>query len=666
MFKHSKKFFLTSLLILLSFVFLAKDVNTSHSNYPMKANYYLAQLKDSPSFIEEISKYDLLILTPSQIYTHPIVISKIKKANPDIIILAYVPSQSYNTRYWYSSPVYRHLKPKKTWWLRDSSGNPISSWKNIRNTNMSEEWSDDFLAFVNKQIASIKYVDGIFFDMVSHNISWINHGDIDINQDGKKDTPELVDAIWKKRTEYFFKKAKQDLKTDLIVINGTSESFLQEFVNGRMFENFPTPWEGDGTWSTIMNRLVKNIELNQTPKTMIINSNTANTGKQDDYQTMRFGLTSALLEDAYFSFDFGDENHGQLWYYDEYDVDLGDPQSESFSEKQLSKYVPDIWRRDFENGISVINSTYQKRLVDLGGEYEKIYGTQDRQVNDGSIVSEVELDSNDGIILLKTFSNFKNLLFKNGSFARFFDDTGRRLRNGFFVFEKKYPGGQYIAHLDMNGDQKEDLVLLRGNKLVVLRHDGMRLMSKYPYGASYKGQIKLSIGDIDKNGKMEIVVAPGKGSSAPIKIYSTYGTVKKDHWYPFGEGYRGGYSISISDFGEENSEISIGTGVGLEPRVYSYDGDYNLKRHLLVFERDFRGGINLASGDLNGDGIDELVVGAGVGKKPIIKIFDKFGTQISSFEAYQTNSKSGIDVGVMDINFDGIEDIVSFSSGLDR
>jgi len=37
----------------------------------------------------------------------------------------------------------------------------------------------------------------------------------------------------------------------------------------------------------------------------ILNSNTGNSGQRSDYQKVRFGLTSALLSDGYYSFDYG-------------------------------------------------------------------------------------------------------------------------------------------------------------------------------------------------------------------------------------------------------------------------------------------------------------------------------------------------------------------------
>ena len=46
---------------------------------------------------------------------------------------------------------------------------------------------------------------------------------------------------------------------------------------------------------------------------------------QHYYPYMRFGLTFALMNDGYFAHEFGDTWHGNNWWYDELDFDLGLP-----------------------------------------------------------------------------------------------------------------------------------------------------------------------------------------------------------------------------------------------------------------------------------------------------------------------------------------------------
>ena len=61
-----------------------------------------------------------------------------------------------------------------------------------------------------------------------------------------------------------------------------------------------------------------------------------------------------------------------------------------------------VYRRDFQNGIALVNPTNVAVTIDLGGTFQKIRGTQAPAVNDGSLVNAVTLQPRDGIVLLRT------------------------------------------------------------------------------------------------------------------------------------------------------------------------------------------------------------------------------------------------------------------------
>ncbi len=646
-----------------SCIFVYGDVVYT-KNSPQIANYYLNDLKTDASFISDMARYDVLILTPAQIASRQSVINQIVQKNRDIIILAYIPSQSYNYKYWTTDVIFRHMNDiEDEWWLRDSDSNRVSVWDGLYTINMDPAWSRYLTDFINQRILSLPQVDGVFFDMVSHNISWANKGDIDMDNNGVKDTVAFADQLWLERTEYLLSYAQEHLETDYMVINGSSHEAFQPYVNGRMFETFPTPWEGDGQWETIMNHAVDTKKQHTKPYMIIFNSNTNNTGDRYDYKHMRFGLTSSLLEDdVYFSFDYGDENHGQTWWYDEYNIDLGNSISSAQSSQKYSSYEKDIWQRQFEQGISVVNSTHEKQTISLGGEYEKIHGVQDVETNDGSIVSEVTVPGEDGIILLKTFDIMYDVLFTNGAFSRFFRPDGSRVRNGFFVFDEEYRGGYQIAYMDFDDNGRRELLVVRRNRIEMWRDDGVKYLRIWPFTANYKGTLQVAIGDVDEDLKLEIYVAPSEGIKGPIKSYNRYGRQIKDDFYPFGKDYDGGYSLAVGDVdGGLNTELVVGTS-GKHTNVFVFDKNFELKYQWRPFESWFLGGARVAIGDVVGDYREEIIVGRGPGGKPEIGVFDAFGNALyNRFSAYDTISNPGIDVRVLDVDFDGMDDIIGMS-----
>ena len=68
-------------------------------------------------------------------------------------------------------------------------------------------------------------------------------------------------------------------------------------------------------------------------------------------------------------------------------------------------------------------------------------------------------------------------------------------------------------------------------------------------------------------------------------------------------------------------------------------------------------------GDVDGDGVSDIVTGAGPGGGPQVRIFDGQGIEKKSFMAYDKNYRKGISVAVYDLNGDGTPEILSGISG---
>ena len=73
-----------------------------------------------------------------------------------------------------------------------------------------------------------------------------------------------------------------------------------------------------------------------------------------------------------------------------------------FDRVGLYQGASDLFRRDFGNGIVVVNGTWQSQTVALGATFRKILGTQDPAFNNGASVNSVTLQPHDSIILLRT------------------------------------------------------------------------------------------------------------------------------------------------------------------------------------------------------------------------------------------------------------------------
>jgi lipoprotein-anchoring transpeptidase ErfK/SrfK len=127
---------------------------------------------------------------------------------------------------------------------------------------------------------------------------------------------------------------------------------------------------------------------------------------------------------------------------------------------------------------------------------------------------------------------------------------------------------------------------------------------------------------------------------------------------------QGAYSLATVDLGGDKiSEIVIGAPAGDKPEVKIYRYDGSLINKFLAYNENFRGGINVAAADLDNDGKGEIITGAGIGGGPHIRIFDGFGKPkiTTGFFAFDKNLRNGVNLAVADINGDGQKEIIAGS-----
>jgi uncharacterized protein YvpB len=94
------------------------------------------------------------------------------------------------------------------------------------------------------------------------------------------------------------------------------------------------------------------------------------------------------------------------------------------------------------------------------------------------------------------------------------------------------------------------------------------------------------------------------------------------------------------------NEIIVAPGAGGGPivRIFNFDG--RLLGQFYAYNPGFRGGVNLAAGDVNSDGRDEIVTGAGPGGGPHVRVFNERGEVLNQWFAYSQWLKSGVLVDV--------------------
>ncbi len=654
--------YFVSLIILISFVLPFSVSASTQSDYPRLANYFLKwDLTEAEAI--SLARWDLVILDMENQINNPELIRKIRTINPKVKILAYITAQEIiNEADYYNNAFLRQELSEQIiedWRLKDQNGKAVVNWPFTSMFNLSNESGrnkdnllfNEFLPrFIKDKIFSSGLWDGVFYDNTWGDVAWVNNSNIDLNRDGIKDDSKHADTIWAEGFEKMLRLTRELCGSEFIVIgNGRIHWPYQGLLNGMMLESFPSSWENGGTWQGSMESYLKLPSLNKEPNVSVININKKN---ENDYRLFRFGLSSTLLGDGYYSFDYDITNHAQLWWYDEYDVNLGLAQSKPYNilKNGSTKIEPGLWRRDFENGLVILNSTDKKQnFVFSKEEFEKIKGNQDPKINNGLKINYLNLDAQDGIVLLKKLNAWQGSSFVNGSFLRVFDSEGEQARNGFFSYITSIPAGSDVILGKFFDNSKIDYIYL-DKGLLTRQRDGQNMWTIRPFAPGFKGSASLAIADINGDSFPEIIVGAGSGGGPQVRVFDSNGRSLLN-FFAYDKNFRGGVNMSAADVnGDGKAEIITGAGYGGGPHVRYFNERGEFINHFFAYDKNFRGGVKVTAGDLDGDGKAEIITGDGPGGGSLIKIFDEVGNEKKSFFSFTKDFQNIISVGYSTIS----------------
>lgn len=241
------------------------------------------------------------------------------------------------------------------YYLHDIHGKRVEVWPGSYRLNLTKFYVADYQARTAYELLLKDHLfcDGLFFDNVMTTQSWQtkdiygNPFQVDANEDGIKDDLTSFDAAWKAGVFREIREFRRLMPHAIVsghsmnieepgiaqLFNGLSIGFRPADVLEQEI-SFGALWDEYAGW---MNRALKqNVTMFEaSPPDQIAYGYDYEPWKKIPastlefartlYPYMRFGLGLALMRDGYSAYEFGDTWHGNDWWYDELNFNLGQP-----------------------------------------------------------------------------------------------------------------------------------------------------------------------------------------------------------------------------------------------------------------------------------------------------------------------------------------------------
>lgn len=242
-------------------------------------------------------------------------------------------------------------------------------------------------------------------------------------------------------------------------------------------------------------------------------------------------------------------------------------------------------------------------------------------------------------------------------------------------------GADRVAVGSFNGDDLPDIVLGAGpgRPAVVTVLDGetrQPIAEVTPFGGAFVGGVFVTAGDVDGDGVADLAVVADQGGGPRARVYLTRGNqlIPAVDFFALDPGFRGGLRAALGDVNHDGfADLVVTGGPGAGPRVAVYDGrsllpeltPIRLVNDFFALDPDLRTGLNVAIGDLNGDGFAEIVVGADTGGAPRLAVYDGGSVvgnaprELADFFSGPTTDRGGVRVAVRDVGGDGFAELIT-------
>lgn len=244
------------------------------------------------------------------------------------------------------------------------------------------------------------------------------------------------------------------------------------------------------------------------------------------------------------------------------------------------------------------------------------------------------------------------------------DPFGGTIYN-FMAFDPAHPFGVNVAKADVDGDGVPDMICGSGpggspRVRVFAGSTGLPIADFFAFDSALTGGVNVATGDVNGDGTNEIIAGAGPGGQPVVRVLMPDG-VTVSTFLAYDPNFTGGVFVGAGDVnGDGRDEIITGAGVGGTPQVNVFDGiSGTFMQGFFAYTGGFTGGVRVAGGDLDGDGREDIIAAPHSGQAPVCVFLAPNLAFHNAFNPYGTPFANGIRVAALDINGDGGDDIIT-------
>lgn len=295
------------------------------------------------------------------------------------------------------------------------------------------------------------------------------------------------------------------------------------------------------------------------------------------------------------------------------------------------------------------NYTSKLKITDSGGKTDKEFNAYADSFIGGVSIASGDVDG-DGATEIITGAGPGG-----GPHVKMFTQEGE-LQGQFFAYSSQFKGGVNVASCDIDKDGLSEVITAPisggGPHIKIFTNKGELGGQFFAYNKNFNGGVNVACGDVDGDGENEIITGAGAGGGPQVRIFSPKGKVE-GQFFAYNQKFRGGVRVALGDIdgGARNKKMEIVTapGAGGGPHIIIFDNHGAIISQFFAYNSQFRGGVNVASGDIDNDGLSEIITGAGPGGTPHVRIFEMNKNIIGSFYAYPESFSGGVNAGAIEI-----------------